>query len=240
MKVLGKKIAPGQEHLDVLFEALAVRNCFSDHSTKHTSYMVYVCGGESAIKELSVITAQCNFSGMHHYVWGFPSRASADHFVSMLWTIPNLSFWLVGISNEYAPVAQFPLLGFFRPQKYRDEFHGPESIVLKTERMRAKASYVLEEFHHQVDISAIFVSREIMYKTHLAIHQGSKPMLILDHKKSKPEKLIYKPAERAGMISISCEDYRYFLFQDPSEARAYFTQAASCNIGFGWHFGLDH
>ncbi len=241
LRVLAKKIAPGQEHLDVYYETLGKREWYGNHGTGKADN-VFVSGSQVVIDRLlKAVVSQDSYCPNHHYTWGFESRKDAERFVSMVFTFEGLSFWHVGLSRSHALASEAPLYGYFCEAS--DHRLNVSEQTLLTERVRAQAWPLFRPYGRQIGVSAVFVTQDVMERGHLSIPKGSKPMMVLDYEKSDASAgaagLKYKPDERQGTVLVKDVKLHYSLFQEQVEAQQYFAAAAAVCVGKGWHFGLN-
>ena len=237
LKVLAKKIAPGQEHLDAFYESGASRMWFSDHGPDYPN-IIFAGGADSALARLRTFSPRSTFGDK--LVWSFAQRSEADAFAAYLMMTDRIHFWQVGVSDQMTSADQTTLFGFFRtPKRDRRENASASTLTLQTERMRTEAAKLFEPFSLRVGISAVILSETVVQGKPLHFSKNSRPLLELDVENStaSEEGLVYKPAKRRGSLDTKWDmKFYFYLFADIREAQTFFARASARGGGCGWHF----
>jgi hypothetical protein len=235
LKVLAKKIAPGQEHLDSEFESSAVRNWYSD-GTNAKPDMVFVRCRQSILTQLRKVFRDPDMLQGEDYVWWFDHRGDADYFVARLMDTHGVAFWQIGKSEQFACAARFPLYGF-RHDLTDPSLRRVSETEIFTERMRDIARERLQTFGDR-SLSIVFYTRGFD-QNRLRLPNGLTPILIIDVKKSTPREGVFvnKPAIRRDTFHYMKNDFEYCLFATNREAAALFARACESYNGWVWHFG---
>lgn len=226
LKVLAKRIAPGQEHLDAKYEADAKRDWYSDYGLEKRN-MIYVSGGRNILDKLSALRSP-DKTVNDDAVWGFDSRSHADLFAGQLMMLGNVSFWQLGLSNQLACPHEFPLLASFLEVERKVHWWGSDKSR-RTEVARAFAYRLLSPIGRCRGYSAVILDGEGFETENMPLEP-----------RSNFQSPIGFFRKRRGSSSVKNENLHYTIFSDSSEARRFFVRAAGQQKGMGWHFGAEH
>lgn len=217
LKVLAKKIAPGQECWDPQIEGAAKRIWYGDGPT--SSDMVYVRGSANALRHLQQNMRRNDIeTGDGFHIWLCNSRSDADLFAQIVQRFEGLNFWQVGLSRQYAVMAEYPLVGYLNALEDRGRINAKEEME-RTERARVVAhEFLHKDFPSHVGISAILFTGGVGLR--LPMEGG----------------LVYKPAERHKVFDIRGELVHACSFHEQREAAEFFAKLAARNDGIVWYF----
>ena len=118
------------------------------------------------LKKLCALTTRHNHeTGDGFFVWGFENRSVADNFIQIVSKFSRLSFWLVGLSRQYAVQSEIPLLGYYvSPDKcFGNHMFRIDVVddVGRLERMRALAHQLLQPHRCFVGMSVVLATIKI-------------------------------------------------------------------------------
>lgn len=239
-KVLAKKIWPSQLHYGKILERKA-HEAYGDRHRPDGPFFIYVRARDYVIDHLLNKVKEYDYKVGEFYVWSFRFRTDADSFAEMLLTQDGLSYWLIGLSLDHTAIFRYPLCGYFRPTKniYNND---PSETEFKEEQLRIEAHKLLGEFHFDSSLSVIFVTDIASLRKELSYTPLSNPIMIIDRKKSKPEKggEVKKQVERVGTFDISGETYHYCMFRERDEVINCLTRLLAVDAGHVWHFAKAH
>jgi hypothetical protein len=233
LKVLAKKIAPGQECFDPRIEDSAKRIWYNDQ-IRHSPNMVFVLGSSASLKELKRLAVSHTVeTSAGFYVWNFASRSAADYFTQIVQRFEGLSFWQVGLSRQYAVAAEYPLLGYFAATKNWNYLDAKDEME-QTECVRVVVHELLgTHFPGLMSMSAVLCTG----CDGVSLPSDSNEIVVLDVQKSTAVQLVYKPATRHRTFVIKGNLVHGCIFDLQNEAAALFASIVARNEGVVWYFG---
>lgn len=217
LKVLSMRIAPGQELEALVFEGKAKKIWYGD-GYDGGPYIVFVKGSRVPECFRAIIRdPYCRF-GDDVCVWGFEERQDAERFVRIVHFCENISYWLTGLSRQYAMAAEYPLIGYSSgTMDYPTDLTKGAAL---TERMRVLAHELLELYRGRFNMSVVMW----MYPSTLEqVVRKCDPAAVENGKRETRDGKVF-----------------YSVFRDLEAAHRYF----AWNVGMGtwrcWHFALSN